>query len=137
MAILSAAELDQQAELSYVRGTYHVALLYSLTDFDSTIDYSDITSNELPAGTGGYTRVSFTYTSADLEAYNKGQPLARKTANFVHDGSSDSLTFTHVALLREVSSVYTVVAVQSLGDIAILSGGNTASINVDILHGKV
>lgn len=137
MAILSAAELDQQAELSYVRGTYHVALLYSTTDFDSTILYSDVTDAELASGTGGYTRVSFTYSSEDLEAYANGQPLARKTANFVHDGSSNSLTFTHIALLREVSSVYTVVAVQALGDIAILENGNTASINVDILHGKI
>ena len=137
MSIISAGELSEQAELVYVRGTYYVTLLYSATSFDSTVDYADITANELTVGVGGYDRVSFTYTSADLLDYSNGQPLGQKTANFVHDGSSDSLTFTHVALIREISSVYTVVAIEELGDIAILDSGNTAAIAVNVLHGKI
>lgn len=137
MATISATELNEQAELAYIRGTYHVALLYSSSDFTSSVDYTAVTAAELTAGVGGYNRISFTYTTADLLTYDRGQPLGQKVANFVHDGSSNSLIFTHVALLREVSSTYTVVAVQSLGDIAILDGGNTAAITVNILHGKV
>jgi len=87
MAIISATELNQQASLSYVRGTYYVALLYSTTDYDSDTNYADIVADEITAGTGGYARLSYTYTSADLLAYSNGQPLSQKIANFVHDGS--------------------------------------------------
>lgn len=137
MSIISASELSEQAELVYIRGTYHVALLYSTTNFDSSVDYADITASELTIGIGGYDRVSFAYTSADLSAYSNGQPLGQKTANFVHDGSSNGLTFTHVALIREIDSTYTVVAVQQLGDIAILDSGKIAAITVNVLHGKI
>jgi len=137
MAILSAAELNEQADLAYVRGTYYVALLNSSTDFGSSIDYATVLANEVTSGLGGYSRVSFTYVSGDLLAYSDGQPLSQKTANFIHDGSSSDIVFTHVVLLREYLSVYTVVAVQSVGDVAILNNGNTAKIKIDVLHGKI
>lgn len=137
MAILSAEELSQQADLSYVRGTYYIALLYSTTGYDSGVDYSDITADEITAGTGGYARLSYTYTAADVLAYSNGQPLSQKIANFVHDGSSDDITFTHIALLRDVSGTYTVVAVESVGGVAVLSNGKTAAININVLHGRL
>lgn len=136
MAILSAAELNQQAGLSYVRGTYYVALLNSANNYDSTINYGNVTANEVPAGTGGYARLSYTYINADLLAYANGQPLSDKIANFVHDGSAQDITFTHVALLRLVSSTYTVVGVQSVGETVILNNGDTASITIRFLHGR-
>lgn len=136
MAIIPADELNQQAGLSYIRGTYYVALLYSETGFDSASDYDSVLDAELTPGVGGYARLSYAYTSSDLLSYNNGQPLSQKIANFVHDGSSDDIVFTHVALLRQVGGVYTVVGIESVGEVAILSNGKTASININILHGR-
>lgn len=136
MAILSSEELAQQAEAVYVQGTYHVALLYNESGYDATIDYTDVLADEVTVGTGGYARLSYSYTSGDLEPYSNGQPLEEKTANFIHDGSSEDIIFTHVALIRQVASQYTVVAVEPAGEVAILTNGNTASININILHGK-
>mgnify|MGYP003136797662 CR=1 FL=1 len=136
MAIFSAAELNDQAELSYVRGTYYIALLNSATRFNENSTYNDVTAKEVVAGTGGYARLSYTYTTSDLQPYSKGQPLAQKTAKFVHDGSSGVIVFTHVALLRLVGSTYSVVAINSVGSTVTLSSGNTAEIKIKILHGR-
>jgi len=136
MAIVSATELNEQAELAYVRGTYYVLLLESNGDYAANVEYADILSDEVTIGTGGYARLSYTYTSADLLAYSNGQPLSQKVANFVHDGSSEDIVFTHVALVREVSGDYTIVGIESVGEVAILNNGKTATINIDILHGR-
>lgn len=136
MAVISRAELNEQAGLAYVRGTYEVALTYQLSGYTSTVTAANIASDEVAAGTAGYARLTFTYTNADIIAYNNGQPLARKVASFVHDGSAADIVFTHVALLRDVSGTKTVVAVESVGSIATLSGGKTAVINIDLLHGR-
>ena len=136
MAVISAAELNQQAELAYVRGTYYVALVNSNTGFNETVSYSDITSSEVTVGTGGYARLTYSYTTSDLLSYDRGQPLTQKTASFVHDGSSGDIVFTHVALLRLVGTDYTVVAVESVGRTVTLSGGNTAQVNIKFLHGR-
>lgn len=135
MAIFSANELNQQAELSYIRGTYYVALLQSDTGYTASTTYSDILADEVTTGVGGYARLSYTYTAGDLAAYNSGQPLSQKIANFVHDGSSQDIQFNHVALLREVTGVYTIVAIEPVGEEAVLSNGETAEIKINILHG--
>ena len=136
MAVLSQAELNQQAELSYVRGTYEVALTYQLSGYTSAVTPANIATDEVTVGTAGYARLTFTYTNADLLAYNNGQPLAQKVASFVHDGSAADIVFTHVALLRDVGGTKTVVAVESVGSIATLSSGKTAVININLLHGR-
>jgi len=136
MAFFSAEELNEQAELAYVRGTYYVALLNSNSGYNSDVTYSDITADEVTAGLGGYARLSYTYSSSDLLAYSNGQPVAQKTANFVHDGSSGDIVFTHVALIRQVGSDYTVVAIDDVGQTATLSNGNTAQVNIKFLHGR-
>lgn len=136
MAFFSAEELNEQAELAYVRGTYYVALLNSSSGYNSNVTYSDITADEVTAGTGGYARLSYTYSASDLLAYSNGQPVAQKTANFVHDGSSGDIVFTHVALIRQVGSDYTVVAIDEIGQTATLSNGNTAQIDIKMLHGR-
>lgn len=135
MATISANELNQQASLSYVRGTYYVALLNTSSTFTSSVTYAQVTAAEVTAGLGGYARVSFNYTSGDLSAYNNGQPLAAKTINFVHNGSASSIQFTHIAILRLVSSTYTVVAIESIGQTAVLNSGRTARFTINLLHG--
>jgi len=136
MAILSSEELAQQAEDIYVQGTYYVALLYNEVGYNAAIDYNDVLADEVTVGTGGYARLSYTYTSGDLLPYSSGQPLEEKTANFIHDGSDEDIIFTHAALIRQVGLQYTVVAVQPAGEVAVLNNGNTATITINILHGQ-
>ena len=136
MAVLSQAELNQQAELSYVRGTYEVALTFSLSGYTSAVTAANIAADEVAVGTAGYARLTFNYTNADLLAYNNGQPLAQKVASFVHNGAAADIVFTHVAILRDVSGTKTVVAVESVGSVATLSSGKTAVININLLHGR-
>lgn len=135
MAVLTAAEVNEQADLSYVRGTYYIALTNSATSYDSTLSYSTVQADEVTAGTGGYARLSYTYTSADLLAYSNGQPVAQKVANFVHDGSTSDLEFNNIVLLRDVAGTFTVVGFQELGETVVITNGNIAKININILHG--
>lgn len=135
MAVLTSAEVNEQADLSYVRGTYYVALTYTTSNYNSSLSYSTVQADEVTAGSGGYARLSYTYSAADLLAYSNGQPIAQKIANFVHDGSSGNITFNHVVLLREVSSTYSVVGFQKLADTVTITNGNFAKINISILHG--
>lgn len=135
MAVLTAAEVNEQADLSYVRGTYYIALTNSATVYDSTLSYSTVQADEVTAGTGGYARLSYTYSASDLLAYSNGQPVAQKVANFVHNGSTDDIVFNNIVLLREVSGTYSVVGFQELGETVIITNGNIAKININILHG--
>ena len=134
MAVLTAVEVNEQADLSYVRGTYYIALTDSSTAYDSSLDYTTVQADEISSN-GGYTRLSFTYSSADLLAYDNGQPVAQKVATFVHDGSSSDIVFNNVILLREVSGTYTVVGFQEVAESVTISNGEFAEININILHG--
>ena len=135
MAVLSAAELDSQAELSYVRGTYYVALTNATTNYTTTTTYATIQNDEVSTSNGGYTRVSYTYLASDILAYSNGQPLTKKVATFVHDGSTGTINFNYVVLLREVSGTYDIVGFQRLSESAAITAGNQAKINISVLHG--
>lgn len=55
---------------------------------------------EVTAGLGGYTRQAIQYEPADILVYSDdGVPLNRKATIFAHDGSGDSIDFSHVALV--------------------------------------
>ena len=72
MAVLTSAEVNEQADLSYVRGTYYVALTYTTSNYNSSLSYSTVQADEVTAGSGGYARLSYTYSAADLLAYSNG-----------------------------------------------------------------
>jgi hypothetical protein len=137
MAVLSAEELALQAALIYAGNTYEVLLLNktSGTYQDSTA-YADILSDEVTPGDGGYSRLSFTYAVEDIGSYSNGIPLDEKVAIFAHDGSSTDITFNHIALVRNDSGSFTLVAIENIGERAILSAGQTATININLLFGK-
>lgn len=136
MAVLTSAEVNEQAELSYVRGTYSVALtLQTSTDYTSAVSLATIETDEVTVGDGGYARLTYTYDAADLLAYSNGQPLAQKQANFVHDGSSTDIEFNYVVLLRTVGADTTVVGFQKLAEVVNLTNGNFARFDINILHG--
>lgn len=135
MALISANELQEQAELCYLRGTYYVLLLNNISaSYDASTTYDDIIADEVTNGLGGYSRLSYTYTAADFTDSAYGVSVGSKLATFVHDGSSDVINFTHAAIVRLTGSDYEVVAIESLGDIAALSEGNSAKININIYH---
>ena len=136
MAVLSAAELQAQAELSYVRGTYYVALTNSNTAYTETTTYATLQADEVSTSNGGYSRLSYTYSASDVLAYSKGQPLSKKVATFIHDGTSGDISFNYVVLLREVSGTYSVVGFQKLSELATITTGNQAKIDISVLHGK-
>lgn len=135
MAVLSAAEVREQAGLVYTRGTYYIALTNSTTNYTFQTIYSKVQADEVASGAGGYARLSYTYTTSDLQAFVTGQPLAKKIATFIHDGSSGIIDFNYVVLLREVAGVYSVVGFQSLGTNITLLAGQLVRININLLHG--
>ena len=136
MAVLTSAEVNEQVGLSYIRGTYKVALTSSVTNYTSALSLATVVADEVPAGNGGYARLSYTYSNADLLAFStNGQPLAEKVATFFHDGSSVDMIFNAVVILRDVSGTLTVVGYQQLSDDVVLSAGNSAKININLLQG--
>jgi|TARA_B100000085_G_C18542295_1_gene512450 hypothetical protein len=135
MAVLTSAEVVDQAESAYIQGTYKIALTYNLTPYTDAVSLATVETDEITVGDGGYARLSYTYTSSDLATYKNGQPFTEKTAEFVHDGSSTEIRFNHVVLLRDVSGTVTVVGFQTIDQVAVLTNGSTARIKINILHG--
>ena len=135
MAVLTSGEITDQAELSYVRGTYEIALTFSGTDYENDVTLATVEADEVTVGDGGYARLSYTYSSADLDTFGNGQPFAPKTAQFVHDGSSGNIVFNHVVLLRNISGVVTVVGYQLLPETVTLTNSNFVRINIRNIHG--
>lgn len=137
MAVLSAEELALQATLLYPGSVYEVLLLNKASGtYGNSTTYADIVADEVTVGEGGYARLSFTYTSEDIGVYSNGIPLTEKIAVFAHDGSSVDIVFNHVALVRSDSSIFSLVAVENIGERALLSAGQTATININLLFGK-
>lgn len=135
MAILTSAEVTDQAEAAFIQGTYKIALTYNLTDYTDSVSLATVQNDEVNTGDGGYARLSFTYSSSDLEAYENGQPFTEKTAQFVHDGSSTEIKFNHVVLLRDVSGTESVVGFQTLDEVVVLNNEATARIKINNLFG--
>lgn len=135
MAILTASELTNQAKLSYGYGTYYLLLLNNITaNYTGTTVYADILADEVVDGRGGYSRLSFTYSPADITAGVNGANIPPRVATFVHDGGPDGIVFTHVALVRLSGGTYTLMAIESLGESVTLTTGNTARIELNFLH---
>jgi hypothetical protein len=100
---IHAQELTRVANQSYVNNNFKVCLIDAPgSDFDADDAFSTIMNNEVEIGLGGYSRQQIGYTAADLGLYDEGKvPLARKAANFTHDGSLNQvIRFSHVVVLN-------------------------------------
>lgn len=104
-AKVSSTELTGIVESRYVDSVFEVALLnapgvsYDPAN-DQAADATFLSTYEVAAGVGGYSRQTIGYTSADVSLYtDDGVALGEKAAVFEHDGSGDGITFTHVALI--------------------------------------
>lgn len=137
MAVLCSEEIEFQAETLYTNTSYEVFLLYKPTGTYTDADtYASVIADEVTLGTGGYSRVSFTYLGTDLNPYSNGIPLNVKTVVFTHDGSSSDIIFNHVGLARVDGATYSLVAIENIGETARLTGGIIATIDIGILYGR-
>lgn len=122
-----AQEIQRVATASYINQNFKVILVDAPgSDFDSDDSFSSITTNEVTAGLGGYTRQQIGFASADLGAYDgEKSELARKAATFTHNGSvSEIIRFSHVVVLNPAETQ--VVCTTKLASRATLSDGQSA-----------
>ena len=101
-ARVSADEVTSQVTDRFV-GNYCEARLIDSPGTDYTPGTTNDTTflgQEVEAGTAGYTRQVFSIVSSDVSAYTDGGVgIKEKASIFAHDGGSDTLDFTHVALV--------------------------------------
>ena len=109
-AKISSAEVLAQLQSRFVDKYFEVALVNSpATNYTpgTTNDTSFMTS-EVTYDTGGYCRQIIGFTSADVGGYaDQGIGMARKAAIFTHNGSTTTMNFSHVAVLRGNGNVLT------------------------------
>ena len=136
MATFTVSELSAQALQLYVGYTYEVLLLYNQnTPLGGDTTYADITSIELSTAFGGYQRLTYTYAANDIVEFGGSVFMDEKQAIFVHNDDSSELSFDHIAVVRVDGSTRTLVVIESLGETATLSAGQTATANIKLVHG--
>jgi len=101
-APLSAYEISTQVQNRFV-GKYLEARLVNapgVTYTPGTTSDSTLLDNEVTLGTAGYARQVIGYEIGDVSAYgDDGVALATKSTVFAHDGSVDTIDFTHAVLV--------------------------------------
>lgn len=102
-SLVSAGELAATVQDRFVDNVFEVALVNSggaTYSPENTVD-TEFMSQEVTVGLGGYSRQTIQYTFADVAPYSdSGVGLATKAAVFAHDGSPNTVNFSHVVLLR-------------------------------------
>lgn len=135
MAVLSTAEIRKQAESILLNRTFQCLLLNnSGVAFEPAATYAEIASSEVTVGDGGYARLDFSYTSADIQDIVSGVVTETKRAIFTHDGSNNPIVYDHFAIVEELTvdqvTSYEVVAIQPLGFTGRLSQGGEQAVFV-------
>ena len=100
---ISSAELEAQVRNRFVDQFFEVMLINNpgstYIPGEPGID-EEFTAAEVATGTGGYQRQVISYSSTDVTSYtDDGIALNNKAAVFTHDGTAESIDFTHVALV--------------------------------------
>ena len=110
-AKVSSGELDAQVRQRFV-GKFAEGILIEAPGVEyqpGTTEDATFVSFEVPIGTGGYDRQVIRYDSGDVSQYtDDGIALLTKATVFAHDGSENSIDFTHVALLWSTGNAITV-----------------------------
>lgn len=107
-ARLSAFEVQTQVENRFADKYLEARLISAngTTYSPGVTNDTAFLANEVALGTAGYERQIVYYASADVGAYaDEGVGLATKTTVFAHDGSGDTLSFSHVALCWSTGNV--------------------------------
>ena len=112
-SLISAGELATTVQERFVGKVFEVALVNSggaAYSPETTVD-ADFMAQEVTVGTGGYKRQTIRYDFVDLAPYSdSGIGLATKAAVFPHDGSANTINFSHVVLLRGDGNVTSISA---------------------------
>lgn len=138
MTAIAEEYLSPIIENTFVGTTYQVALINNPTGaFTPASVYANVILNEVTSGFGGYSRLEFTYISADIQSYVNGYPLAKKSAVFIHDGSNDVIEFSHVAIIKTDGVTYELVTVYPLGAVVQLSNSRIFQIDINLNVGGV
>lgn len=101
-ASISANEVEEQILGRFADKYLEAVLINSpgTTYLPGVTDETAFMANEVTLGLGGYNRQSFGYTDADNTPYEEeGVGLVTKATIFEHDGGTDAIDFTHVALV--------------------------------------
>lgn len=143
-AKISPAELTAQVTDRFV-GKYYEARLINAPGTSyvpGTTDDATFLANEVPIGTGGYSRQVIAYDGADVSAYSDdGVALATKATVFAQDGSATQISFSHVALVEGDGNVTALAAISgapSAGvngtylDLPTITGGSGTGCTVDL-----
>lgn len=102
-SVVHANEIARVANASYINQNFKVLLVDAPgSDFDADDSFATITSNEVTAGLGGYSRQQIGFASADLGTFDgEKTPLSRRAATFTHDGTvSETIRFSHVVVIN-------------------------------------
>lgn len=113
-AKISPTELTAQVASRFTNAYLEARLINAPGTFyvPGTTNDASFLGNEVPAGTGGYTRRVMKYANSDISAYgDDGIGLATKTAIFTHDGGATSYSFSHVTLCWSTGNILTLGAV--------------------------
>ena len=113
-AAVSSTELDAQAKTNYVGKLYQACLINApgITYQPGVTVDATFMASEVTNGFAGYSRQSISYVLADVGAYaDDGVGMATKATTFAHDGGTDILEFTHVALVEANGAAATLGAV--------------------------
>lgn len=138
MAAVAEEFLNPVVENTFVGTTFQVALINNITGvYTSASLYSNVILNEVVSGFGGYGRLEYTYTAGDIQSYVNGFPLAKKSAVFIHDGSSDVIEFSHVAIIKKDGLDFELVAIYPMGAVVRLSNGRVFQTDINLNVGGI
>lgn len=133
MATLVEEYLSPIVTDTFVGTNYEIALINNPTaQFSNESIYANVILNEVTSGFGGYARLTFSYTGAEVLPYENGYPLIKKSAVFVHDGSDDVMQFSHVAIIKEDAGSYELVAIHPIGSVVTLSNGRLFQVDITV-----
>ena len=107
-AKISSAEVEAQVVGRFVDKYLEARLIDAagVTYTPGTTNDAVFLSNEVVLGFGGYQRKIIGYEVTDLTAYgDDGVGLASKATVFSHDGTTDVISFSHVALVWSMGNV--------------------------------
>lgn len=90
---------------------------------------------EVPAGTGGYQRQTFSYTSGDVSTYaDDGVGLEQKATIFAQNGGSTAIEFSHAVVVWSSGNVLTLGTVDSAPTAGV--DGTYTNIPIDVTSGS-
>jgi|GEM_PF-2476271 len=120
MALISEAELTSRIKKITVDRTFEAILLNSAGRlFSAVTPYSTLIQYEVASTAGGYERLQFSYTNADVSLAPLGASAITKYITWVHNGNSNPINFDTILFVERIFAQplpqYNVVAIHSLG----------------------